>query len=59
MWDNYFDQIWGLSEGANPQKWPPKNKTFELLNIESWNSEYRKLYVRQLFWPNLGVLRGV
>jgi len=47
-----------LLEGRPPPKMAPKNETFELLNIESRNSECRKLYMRQLFWPNLGVLRG-
>jgi len=35
-----------------------ENKTFELLSIESWNSQCRKLLVRQLFGPNLEILRG-
>jgi len=25
----------GLTKGRTPPKWPPKNETFELLNIES------------------------
>jgi len=32
--------------------------SFELLNIESWNSQWKKLFVRHLFEPNLLVLRG-
>jgi len=39
---------------------PPlsQDATFELLNLESWNSQCRKMFMRQLFWPNLGILRG-
>jgi len=49
-----------LEEGITPppNKWPFQSEIFELLNIESWNSKCKKLFVRQLFGPNLGVLGG-
>jgi len=45
-----------MSKGSS--KCGPKKGHFERLDIESWNSQCRKLQMRQLFWPNLGVLRG-
>jgi len=36
----------------------PQNETFVLPNVESGNSQCRKVFMRQLFWTNLGVFRG-
>jgi len=41
-----------------PPKHGPKKSNFERLDMESWNLQCKKLYVSQLFWPNLGVFRG-
>jgi len=46
----------GAFQESEPPKWPSQNETFGLLNIESWNSQCRKLFVRQLFGTNVGVL---
>jgi len=49
LWDNCSEQIWGYSGEKNP------NKIFELF---CWNSQCRKLFVNQSFWPNLEVIWG-
>jgi len=41
---------------AHP-KWPSQSEIFELLNIDCQNSQCRKLFLRQLFGPNLAVFQ--
>jgi len=60
LWDNCLDQIWESSgeQIPDPPKWPSQSEVVELLNIENWNSQCRKLFVRQLFGSNLAVFQG-
>jgi len=51
-----FKQSGGPQAGGTPLN-APQNKTFDLLNTESCNSQCRKMFGRQLFSSNLEVLR--
>jgi len=58
-WAKFRSPSWRRGQTPAPPKWSSQSETFELLNIESWYSQCRKLFVRQLLGPNLVVFRGI